>query len=262
MEEHKHEHEHGHDHEHSAPRNSGLAAFSPKQTFTFGLVGGLLVLCSIGFFVLLGYVLMGDSGFNLKSAAKPSLAQANAQDEGVQNPVIADPREVDPDTDHILGAKNAKVTIIEYSDFQCPFCARFHPTMQKIVETYGKDVRWVYRHFPLESIHQNARPLALASECAAEQGKFWEFADAMIPDNGAGTLENYASKSGVNYAKMKSCIDSGKYEAAVDEDAKDAVAVGGQGTPYSVIIGPNGKTAPLSGAQPYEAVEAAIKSML
>ncbi len=259
-EEHKHEHEH--DHAHHAPRHSGLAAFSPKQTFTFGLVGGLLVLCSIGFFVLLGIVLMGDSGFNLKSAAKAADAAGAVADPTAQNPVIADPREVDPDTDHILGAKNAKVTVIEYSDFQCPFCARFHPTMQKIVQTYGKDVRWVYRHFPLESIHQNARPLALASECAAEQGKFWEFADAIIPDNGAGTLENYASKSGVNYAKMKSCIDSGKYEAAVDEDAQDAVAAGGQGTPYSVIIGPNGNAVPLSGAQPYEAVEAAVKSLL
>lgn len=255
MEEHKHEHEH------PAPRHEGLSAFSPKQTFAFGLVGGLLVLCSIGFFVLLGVIFLGDSGFNVKSGAKVA-DEAAAANPGAQNPAVADPREVDEDTDHILGAKNAKVTIIEYSDFQCPFCARFHPTMQKIIENYGKDVRWVYRHFPLESIHQNARPLALASECAAEQGKFWEFADAMIPDNGAGSLENYASKSGVNYAKMKSCIDSGKYNAKVDNDAKDAVATGGQGTPYSLIIGPDGKATPLSGAQPYEAVEAAVKSLL
>lgn len=255
MEEHKHEHEHEHEHHHP---HGGIGAFSPQQTFVFGLVGGLLVLCTLGFFVLLGVMFLGD-GFSLKDSARA--VDVDEADGGGNAPVAVEPRKVD-DKDHIRGAKNPKVTIIEYSDFECPFCARFHPTMLKVMQNYGDQVRWVYRHFPLESIHPKARPLALASECAAEQGKFWEFADAIIVDSGKSTVEAYATKAGVNYTKLKSCIDSGKYENAVDEDANDAVAAGGQGTPYSVLIGPNGKTVPLSGAQPYEAVESAIKSLL
>ena len=87
------------------------------------------------------------------------------------------------DQDHILGNLNAPVKLIEYSDLQCPFCGRFHPTMQRVVKEYGDQVAWVYRHFPLESIHPNARPLANASECAANLGgndSFWKFVDAVF----------------------------------------------------------------------------------
>lgn len=82
--------------------------------------------------------------------------------------------------DHIMGAKKPKVTLIEYSDFECPFCQRFHPTIKQIAAKYPNDVAVVYRHFPLESIHPNARGYAVASECAGQQGKFWEFADTLF----------------------------------------------------------------------------------
>ena len=82
--------------------------------------------------------------------------------------------------DHIIGAKKPKVTLIEYSDFECPFCQRFHPTTKQLLEKYPNDVALVYRHFPLESIHPNARAYAVASECAGQQGKLWEFADALF----------------------------------------------------------------------------------
>lgn len=84
------------------------------------------------------------------------------------------------DQDHVIGGVNAKVAIVEFSDFQCPFCQRFHPTMQRVLQEYGDDVKWVYRHFPLDSIHPRARPSAAASECAAEQDKFWEFMNALF----------------------------------------------------------------------------------
>ena len=85
--------------------------------------------------------------------------------------------------DHILGSLDAPVKLVEYSDLQCPFCGRFHPTMQRVAKEYGDQVAWVYRHFPLESIHPNARPLANASECAANLGgndSFWKFVDAVF----------------------------------------------------------------------------------
>lgn len=82
--------------------------------------------------------------------------------------------------DHIMGASKPKVTLIEYSDFECPFCQRFHPTVKQLAAKYPNDVAVVYRHFPLESIHPNARGYAVASECAGAQGKFWEFADTLF----------------------------------------------------------------------------------
>lgn len=82
--------------------------------------------------------------------------------------------------EHRIGPRNAKVTLIEYSDFECPFCQRFHPTIKQIAAKYPDDVAVVYRHFPLESIHPNARGYAIASECAGQQGKFWEFADTLF----------------------------------------------------------------------------------
>jgi len=82
--------------------------------------------------------------------------------------------------DHIRGAAKAPITMVEYSDFQCPFCKRFHPTMQRIMKDYDGKVSWVYRNFPLSSIHQYAQARAEAAECASEQGKFWEYADALF----------------------------------------------------------------------------------
>jgi len=82
--------------------------------------------------------------------------------------------------DHITGTANASITIIEYSDFQCPFCKRFYPTTQQVLKDYQGKVRLVYRHFPLTQIHPYAQAMAEASECAAEQGKFWEYVDALF----------------------------------------------------------------------------------
>lgn len=256
MEEHKHK---GHE---------GLSAFTPKQTFVFGLVGGLLTLCTLGFFIMLGVVFMGsDSGLaynggsNTNNGGANQPAGAGQQPQGQQKPA-ADPAPVDEDVDHIRGAEDAVVTIIEYSDFQCPFCGRFHPTMQKLLQNYGDKVRWVYRHFPLESIHPNARSLAHASECAGEQNKFWEFADAVIVDNGAAGVNSYATKVGLNIGKFESCMNTGKYNDLITKQTNEAVAAGGTGTPYTVLIGKDGTKIPLSGAQPYESVEAALKSLL
>lgn len=173
------------------------------------------------------------------------------------------------DEDHIRGAANAKVTLIEYSDTECPFCKRFHETAQQLVDEYPNDVRWVYRHFPLAQLHSQAQKEAEATECAGEQGKFWEMIDLIYeitPSNDGLNLDQlpiYAEQSGVaNIAQFNDCLESGKYTEKVEADLADAAVAGGQGTPYSVLIGPDGKKVPINGAQPYPNVKAAVDNLL
>jgi len=173
------------------------------------------------------------------------------------------------DEDHIRGPADATITLLEYSDLECPFCKQFHPTVERLLEEYPDDVRWVYRHFPLEQLHPNARGAALATECAAEQGRFWEMVDLMF-DTGTTTadlalsnLPTLAQEIGVpNAAQFQTCLDNEKYADEVDADTADAQVAGGRGTPYSLILGPNDEQLPISGAQPYEAVKAAVDQLL
>lgn len=243
---------------------SPLEGFSQGQTFAIGAVGGFLLLCTVGFFVLLTMFLNGSSAtFARNNVTNKEYigAEAGNEAQGTDIRVLA----VDEKVDHILGAKNPKVTIIEYSDLECPYCKSFYPITEQIVDIYGKDVALVFRHFPLTSLHPDAFKLANATECAAEQGKFWEMLGTVFAGEGGGadaTLRAYASKVGINVDKFMDCVTSQKYADKVDRDANDAIAAGGGGTPYSVIVGPNGETEALSGALPFENVEAAIQKYL
>lgn len=170
--------------------------------------------------------------------------------------------------DHIRGNPNAQVTIVEYSDYECPFCKSFHPTMQRIVDEYGDKVAWVYRHFPLDSIHSKARSEAVATECAAELGDndaFWKFTDRffeLTPSNNqtdtATILPQIAREIGLNESAFASCLTSGKYDDHVQANLDNAIATGGNGTPWSIVVTTSGKKYPLSGAQPYATVKQLI----
>jgi protein-disulfide isomerase len=174
-------------------------------------------------------------------------------------------RPVSKRRDHIRGNPDAPVTLVEYSDFECPFCKRFYPTMKRLVDESNGQVRWVYRHFPLDALHSKARKEAVASECAAELGgndAFWKFADgfyAVTPSNNhtdiAVVLPQIASEIGLDKARFASCLASGKFEQRVAEDLQNATATGGRGTPWTIIVSKSGKTYPISGAQPYEVVK-------
>lgn len=175
------------------------------------------------------------------------------------------------DKDHIRGAKNAKVTLVEFSDTECPFCKRFHSTMKQVVEKYSNDVRWVYRHFPLDSLHSKARKEAEATECAAELGgeeKFWAYIDQLFevtPSNDRlelSELSNIAVFVGLNRAKFEECLESGRHAGRVAEQLLDATNAGGDGTPYTVLISQNGEKFPLSGALPFEKVAQVIDQAL
>jgi len=157
------------------------------------------------------------------------------------------------------GPKNAKVTIVEFSEFQCPFCARFKPTIDQIVNEYPKDVRHVYRHNPLP-FHQNAKPAAYASICADRQGKFWEYSSVLFKNQAAldsANLRKYAGDLQLDLAKFDSCLVDPSVAKVVDEDQAYAASVGARGTPTSFVNG-----VLFSGAQPYEALKKVVEEKL
>ncbi|MBI4999839.1 DsbA family protein [Candidatus Gottesmanbacteria bacterium] len=149
----------------------------------------------------------------------------------------------------VKGNPNAKVPIVEFSDFQCPFCAQTQTTLQQIFKAYPDKVKFVYRHFPLP-FHENAQPAALASMCANEQGKFWEYHDKLFGSQEKLTitdLKQYAASLGLDTEKFNTCLESKKYKSQIDKDVADGQAAGVSGTPAFFIYG-----RPLVGAQPFE----------
>ena len=170
--------------------------------------------------------------------------------------------QVSVDDDPSKGLATAPVTIIEFSDFECPFCARFYSqTLGQIEEKYidtGK-VRLVYRDYPL-GFHRNAQKAAEAAECADEQGKFWEMHDKIFDNQQAiavSDLKRYAQEIGVNTAQFNGCLDSGEMASEVEKDFQDGQSYGVTGTPGFFING-----IPLSGAQPFSAFERIIEQEL
>lgn len=172
--------------------------------------------------------------------------QEPEEPEPVEEPDRVD---VSVDDDPQKGSSNAKVTIIEFSDFQCPFCGRAQTTVKQILETYGNDVRLVFRDFPL-GFHENAQKAAEAAECADDQGKFWEYHDLLFENQQAleiADLKDYAFDLDLSTRKFNDCLDSGKYEQEVKDDMDDGIAAGVRGTPAFFI---NGRS--LVGAQPFK----------
>ncbi|HLP79137.1 MAG TPA: thioredoxin domain-containing protein [Acidobacteriota bacterium] len=153
----------------------------------------------------------------------------------------------------------AKVTIIEYSDFECPFCSRALPTLEQVKKTYGDQVEIVYKQFPL-SFHPSAQKAAEASECARAQGKFWEYHDVLFANQDAlsvADLKTYAKDLGLNTAKFNTCLDNGEMVAKVAADVAEGKAAGITGTPGFLI---NGEL--LVGAQPFDAFKKVIDAKL
>jgi protein-disulfide isomerase len=157
------------------------------------------------------------------------------------------------------GPSDAWVTIVEISEFQCPFCQRVTPTLKQVRDTYGDDVRVVFKHNPL-SFHNNAKPAAKAAECAREQGKFWEMHDKLFENQrelDAPKLEEYAKQVGTNVDQWKTCFASTKHEDRINGDQRLANQFGARGTPGFFI---NGRF--LSGAQPFESFKVLIDEEL
>lgn len=174
------------------------------------------------------------------------------------------------DDDHIRGNQDAKIVLIEYSDFECPFCARFHPTMETIKEEFGDDVAWVFRHYPL-SFHPNAQKAAEASECVAEQKGnegFWAYTDAIFEINqrlgtiSATNITEAAQTAGANMTTFQECLDSGKMAQKVTDQMAGGTAAGVSGTPGTIIVAQDGSVELINGALPVEQVRAMIQNYL
>lgn len=220
----------------------------------------------IGFGLIAGAILF--SGNSQENVAKVPAVQEVAT---AEMPKTGPIKPIDKD-DHIKGNPNAPIIILEYSDFDCPFCKQFHETMNKVMSNYGQDgkVAWVYRQSPSKQLHPNAPYVAVASECVAKLGgndAFWKFADQAFGERGineptnSSRLTEFATASGVSATAFDSCLKDGQTKSLVDEDIADAINAGAKGTPYSLIL-VGGQQGVINGAQPYEYVSSILDTLI
>ncbi|MBU1348771.1 DsbA family protein [Patescibacteria group bacterium] len=231
--------------DHSAKPGSVFEG-GPKAMFFLGLFVGVSTVTTICLALVLGMFLTGKTFGATPVVAGSQVAAANP----TANPTAADPtveqpsqpvKDIDANVDHIRGAKNASVTLITYSDFECPYCASLNTTLEQILKDYSNDVRLVYRHFPL-SFHPEAQKAAEAAECAGKQGKFWEMHDAIFAANVDGAMSEDAWKAaaktlGLNVNDFTSCLDSDEMATRVSQDLNEGMLAGVQGTPATFVNG-------------------------
>jgi len=248
--------------EHSSKSGQSIWDSSPKITFALGLIAGVAVMSTIALVFILNFLMSGKGFGALAQGTNPTVqanptADTNPTPSANTNPTYADPRPVDASRDHVWGDANAAVTLIEYSDFECPYCSRHYGTINQIKQAYPNNVRIVYRHFPL-SFHPEAEKAAEASECAADQGKFWEMHDGIFEANLAGTMsvakwKEIAKDLGLDTNKFDKCLDGGEKAARVAEDLNEGSGAGVEGTPATFV---NGQL--VSGALPFESFKQII----
>ena len=201
---------------------------------------------------------------HLERQAAPEAARKYVQglrDVAKVEVLIERPRTQVEATGPARGPADAKVTIIEFSDYQCPFCRRAEPTVEQVLAQYEGKVRFVFRHFPLDRIHPQARGASEAAACAAEQGKFWEYHAALFEEGAqfdrAGLDVLAAKTTGLDPAAFKACVDGRKTQALVEADLKAGEAAGVTGTPAFFING-----IPLRGALPIDDFKKVIDAEL
>lgn len=180
-------------------------------------------------------------------------------------------RPVTAERDHIFGNPDAPITIIEYSDFECPFCKRFHPTVVKLIENNKDSLRWVYRHFPLGFHNPGAQKQAEATECVAElkgNDAFWDYSDKIYSRTKSGgkgfpvsKLRSLAEEIGVDGDAFSTCLDSGKMTARVKEDIANGAMVGVTGTPAAFIVNEDGEAEFVAGALPLAKLQAIVDKL-
>lgn len=278
-----HEHEGSHHPGHETSHGSASAkpaevslsfSLTPGKLFLGGFLLGVLVMAIPT--AIFGTKVLGNSGKALTqeqleslSGQLPGAGQPSPSGDAV-GPVPSGLKPVSAE-DHVFGNKDAAITIVEYSDLECPFCQRFHPTVEEVVKAYNGKVNWVYRHFPL-GFHANAQKEAEASECAAGIGgndAFWKYIDALFKrttSNGTGfaldKLAPLAKELGMDEKKFQECLDSGKYTEKVNKNFTEGQAAGIEGTPGGFIISKDGRSTPIGGAVPAEVLKASIDKLL
>ena len=147
---------------------------------------------------------------------------------------------VDPEIDHLRGPADGPVTLVEYGDFACPYCGRAEPVIRELVQTFGRDLRFVFRHLPLEDVHEHAALAAEAAEAAGAQGRFWEMHDLLLAHQDALTLPDlreYARQLGLDQDRFSDDLDLRRFALRVARDVESADASGVAGTPTFFVNG-------------------------
>src|SRR6056297_2047886 len=227
-----------------------------KTNFLLGFFSGMAVLSVVAFVVLLSVVFSQGEKVDLGAAA-----QQAEQAEVEQQQQVATEVPAIKDNESVFGDRQAKVQIIEYTDFECPYCGRHYENIKKIKDTYGDRIAFVTRHFPL-SFHEHAQKAAEAVECAGDQGKFWEmynvaFQANLDDDMSIEKWQSAARKMGLNTSRFNECLDSGQMANKISQDLAEGQAAGVQGTPGTFI---NGEL--VSGAVPFEQLKTMIDQYL
>lgn len=236
-----------------------------------GLVATAIAGIAIGAFFA-GYVVSSDGDYVTRAQLESALARVEAP----VGPTQAPPRPaVSADDDPVLGSPDAPITIIEFSDFECPFCSRFHrDTLPVIQQEYIETgiVKLVYRDFPIDRIHPNARVAHIAAECADEQGMFWPYHDVLFDRQGEWSglnptmmrerVSEYASALQLDTTAFEACLESPTIGAEIDADKQAGSSYGVTGTPAFFVGNDAAGYEQISGAKPFGSFAAAIESVL
>jgi protein-disulfide isomerase len=209
----------------------------------------LLVPVAFAMGLLIGYMIWGRSSATLAANDPAGNLSANQAAAQTSQPVTR--YKVDDGGNLAVGPNTAPITIVEFSDYQCPYCIKWDTEVYKrLLQAYPDKIRFVYRDFPLYSIHPEAEPAAEAANCAGEQGRYYDYHDKLFSEEvelGSAAYTQYASELGLDMAKFKDCLSSHRYKAEVTSDYEYASNLGVRSTPTFFING-----IALIGAQPYE----------
>jgi protein-disulfide isomerase len=247
-----------------------------KSTFN-GLLIGIIILVGVASFFAGSYTSNWNSNQITAEDLDESIAKLELKLLQNQLPTkqVIEPVRISIDNDPIIGNPDAPITIVEFSDFQCPFCARFHTqTLPLILEEYieqGK-VKLVFRDFPIQSIHPNALPAAVAAECANDQNKFREMHDMLFEKqtdwnkletvDALSMFSQYASGMQLDEELFDSCLTSGKHISEIKKDLDDGRDYGVSGTPGFFVGNDQIGFVELKGAQPFESFKKIIDAQL
>lgn len=217
--------------------------------------------------VIAGVVIAGAVYF---SQVGPKEVPAPAETKATPRPASLDIRPITGE-DHVRGPENAKITILEYSDLECPYCKIFHQSMVQLLKDHPSDVRWIFRHAPIIELHPNAPAIANAAECAGVQGKFWEFTDVAFtgspsdPRMNLADLPKHAATAGVaDIPAFEACVAANGFADKIQADYADATKAGPEqfGTPFNMVITKDGKKTQLGGGIGYPQLKAIVEPLL
>jgi len=249
-------------------KSSIFEGVSPKLSFIMGLIVGVGAISLVGFIVAISFSFVGGFKDKNVNSAQPVAVNNNTNNQAANQPSApTGPVNITLKADdYIRGTKGAPLTMVEYTDLECPYCKQFHNSMEQLMKDYPGKIAWVYRNYPL-SFHANSQKEAEAAECVGKLGgndKFWQFVDgifARTTSNGTGfaldKLGALAKEVGVNQTSFQSCLDSGQMSSDVSTDLQEGTQYGVSGTPTTFV---NGQA--VEGAVPYSQLKSIVDKIL